>query len=350
VHNDCRKVLMKALRKPRIQLENRPFLPDHIPLRVPFIIFVDPSDKCNLLCNFCPTGDHKLMRSTPGRYYGPMNFQLFTKIIGDICKFERPIKVLRMYKDGEPLSNPELSAMVKLAKQSGCCEVVDTTTNAVLLTRSKADGLVEAGLDRINISIYGVRGEQYEQFCGRSVDFGKLVENIRYFYEVSRGRCTMNIKINGDVIPKEDVERFYEIFGNICDEINDEHVMSCWPEFDQEAHGVRVNELIGIYGQALTKVQVCPYVFYAFSINSDGSASTCFLDWQRTLIIGDVREQSIADIWRGAQLRKHQLMMLRGERSSHPTCHNCGQLTHGMPDNIDDHRKIVLEKLVILNR
>lgn len=324
---------------------DRPRLEEHIPLSVPFVINIDPSDKCPLKCKFCPTGDHELMKSTPGRWHGPMPFELFQKIVDDICGFEHPVKVLRLYKDGEPLANPRFVDMVRYAKESGACEVVDTTTNAVMLTREKSEALVEAGLDRMNISIYGMNSNQYDEFSGRSVDFERMVENIKHLYEISRGHMVINIKINGDVIPGEARDKFYATFGNFCDEINDEHVMSCWSGFDYEARGVAVNQTVGIYGHTLPgEVLVCPYVFYSFSINSDGTASTCFLDWDRQRLIGDAKTENVVNIWRGAQMRAHQEMMLRGERKSHPHCGSCGQMTHGSPDNIDPHREPLLEK------
>ncbi|MBU4009615.1 MAG: radical SAM protein, partial [Proteobacteria bacterium] len=106
---------MKAQIKPRIDLLNRTKLETVIPLTVPFIINVDPSDACNFQCKFCPTGDRKLMKKTPGRNHGIMDFELYKKIIDDICEFDKPIKVLRLYKDGEPLLNPRLAEMIRYA-------------------------------------------------------------------------------------------------------------------------------------------------------------------------------------------------------------------------------------------
>jgi len=336
---------MKAQIRPRIRLENRPVLQDLIPLSTPTVINVDPSDKCNLRCKFCPTGDHALMRSTPGRWHGPMKFDLFKKIVDDICQFPEPLKVLRLYKDGEPLSNPMIADMVRYAKQSGRCGVVDMTTNGIFLSPKKNLEIIDAGIDWINVSIYGMNSDQYDRFSGRKVDFDALVKNIRHLYE-HREDCKILVKINGDVIPSEDVQKFYDTFGDIADFVFVEHVMSCWPEFGIEDHGVGVNRDIGIYGQPIREVLTCPYIFYSFSINSDGSASTCFLDWERKLIIGDANTESVVDIWNGARLRAHQLMMLRGERKSHPICGNCGQMSHGLPDDIDTHAKMLLEKLV----
>lgn len=335
---------MKAIVKPRIRLENRPVLQNLIPLNTPTVINVDPSDKCNLRCKFCPTADHELMKNTPGRNHRPMSFILFKKIMDDIGRFPEPIKVLRLYKDGEPFLNPRFADMVMYAKQSRCCEVVDTTTNGILLSPQKNLEIVEAGIDWINVSIYGINQEQYDRFSRRKVNFEALVQNIRHLYE-NRGGCKILVKINGDLISSDDEQKFYDIFGDIADFIFVEHIMSCWPEFRLEEHGVQANQFVGIYGQPIKEVMSCPYIFYSFSINSDGRASACFLDWERKLIIGDANTESVVDIWNGAKLREHQMMMLRGERKGHPFCGNCAQLTHGMPDDIDAHAKLLLQKL-----
>lgn len=334
---------MKAEIKPRIDLVNRTKLETVIPLRTPFIINVDPSDACNFQCKFCPTGDRKLMRATPGRGHGAMDFELFRKIIDDICAFEEPIKVLRLYKDGEPLLNPRLAEMISYARQSGCCTRIDTTTNASLLNPAKNLELVEAGLDRINISIEGVNAAQYLDFSNYRIEFDKLVENIRHFHE-NRRQCEMIVKINGDTLTEADKERFYEIFGDIADGVYIEHIMSCWPEF--ELNGVEINQEVGIYGQEISEVMVCPYVFYSFSINSDGTASTCFLDWSRKLTIGDARVQSVKEIWNGAALHDYQKSFLSLRRKDHPVCGQCGQLSHGRPDNVDPQAAELLEKLL----
>ncbi len=333
---------MKAQIKPRIELENRTRLEEVIPLRTPFVIFVDPADTCNFKCKFCPTGDRDLMKKTPGRNFGIMDFELYKKIIDDICEFEEPIKVLRLYKDGEPLLNPHFADMVKYAKDKGCAERIDTTTNASLLTKEKSLRIIEAGLDRINISIYGVDNYQYRNFSGYDIDFDKLVDNIRFFYE-NRKQCKVLIKINGDILSEEEKEKFYNIFGDISDFIFIEHIMPCWPEF--ELKDVTVNTELGIYGQEILEAKVCPYVFYSFSINSDGSVSLCFIDWHRKLIIGNVQNETVKNVWFGENIKKYQKMFLKMKRKSHPVCKYCGQLTHGMPDNIDMFANELISKI-----
>ena len=333
---------MKAQIKPRIDLLNRTKLETVIPLKVPFVINVDPADTCNFQCKFCPTGDRALMEKTPGRNHGMMDFALYKKIVDDICEFDRPIKVLRLYKDGEPLLNPGLAEMIRYAKERRCAERIDTTTNGVLLDPGKSTELVAAGLDRINISIVGINARQYREFCKCKVDLEKLVENIRHLYK-HRKQCEVFVKINGDILSEGDKKKFYGIFGDIADGVYIEHIMACWSGF--EIKEVKVNQELGLYGQPIKEIQVCPYVFYSFSINSDGLASLCFLDWSRKLIIGDAKKESVKDIWNGDRLLKYQKMFLQKKRKNHSICGVCGQMSHGLPDNIDDYAEELLDKL-----
>jgi len=329
---------MKAKIKPRIQLEDREPLDKAIPLGTPWVIFVDPTDVCNFRCKFCPSSDVKLLRKV-GRPRDFMRLPLFRKIVEDICEFDKPIKVLRLYLHGEPLLNSNFAKMVKYAKDSGCCEKVDTTTNGSRLNPKLNLEIIEAGLDRINISIEGINAEQYLEFSRVKIDFDKFVENIKHFYD-NRKQCEMIIKIDGDFLSEEDKQKFYDIFGDICDGIFIEHTMNCWHGFD----GPKQNEEFGIYGQPIHKVKVCPYVFYSMSINVDGVVSQCFLDWARVLKVGNVRKESVKDIWNSDLLNKVRIHFLKKEMKWHFVCGDCSQLSHGMPVDLDDKAEEILKR------
>lgn len=334
---------MKAQIKPRINLEGRTALETVIPISTPFVLFVDPSSLCNFRCIFCPTGDRELIKST-GRWQGTLSFDLFQKIIDDLNEFDRPLKVLRLYKEGEPLLNKHLPDMIRYAKQSGRVDYIDTTTNGYLLTPEKSMKLIEAGLDRLNISVDGLSDQQFLEFTKTRVNFDEFVRNIRFFYD-NKQNCEVCIKMPGDNLSEEDKKRFFDTFGDYADRISLENFAPCWPEFDvEERTGVEIN--IGIYNQPIADVQTCPYIFYSMSVNSDGSVSLCFLDWARKLIIGDTRRQSLKEIWTGDSLFQHQLAHLQGKRHDNPTCAACGQLSHCLADNIDPYAKELAIKLL----
>jgi radical SAM protein with 4Fe4S-binding SPASM domain len=333
---------MRAQLKPRINLDDRTRLETVIPLATPFIVFVDPASSCNFKCSFCPTGHHDLIADT-GRFNGVMKFDLFTKIIDDLAAFDCPIKVLRLYKDGEPFLNKRLADMIAYAKQSGHVDYVDTTTNGSLITPERLGPVLEAGLDKINISVDGMSAITYKKFTGVEFDLQKLVDNVRWLY-ANRGGCEVVVKIPSELITSEaERQQFFDLFGDHCDRIFVENFAPCWPGFDIEAHtGVTISK--GIYQQEIGSTDVCPYIFYGYSVNADGLVSSCFLDWGRKLIIGDTRIQSMKDIWNSDAMNALRLQHLEGKRREHPVCGSCGQLSHCLPDNIDAHREVLLDK------
>lgn len=333
---------MKAQIKPRINLEGRTALQDVIPLETPFVLFVDPSSGCNFQCAFCPTGDRTLIKET-GRYQGAMSFDVYRKIIDDLALFPEKIKVLRLYKDGEPLMNKRLAEMVAYAKQSGHVPYIDTTTNGALLDPDRIGPVVEAGLDRVNISVNGMTREQYKNFTKYDFDFSRFVDNVKWLY-AHKGDCEIVIKIPGELITEAQKQEFFDTFGDYCDRIFVENFAPCWPQFDVETR-LGVTFTSGIYQQPIGRTNTCPYIFYAMSINADGVASACFLDWGRKLQVGDVREHSLLEIWNSQEFNELRLLHLQGERKQHPVCSKCGQLTHCLPDNIDAYAADLLPKL-----
>ena len=333
---------MKAQVKPRINLDNRTPLQEVIPLSAPFVLFVDPANTCNFRCTFCPTGDRELIKST-GRRQGLMDFDLYRKVIDDLSGFDRPLKVLRLYKEGEPLLHPRFADMVRYARESGSVEYIDTTTNGYLLTPEKVGPILDAGIDRINISVDGMSTEQYWEFTKTRVEFDEFVSNIRWLYE-HKGACEICVKIPGDILSEEAKRRFFDTFGDIADRVFIENFAPCWPTFDvEERTGMKITE--GIYGNAIRDVSVCPYIFYSMAVNTDGTVSLCFLDWARTLTIGDVRTHSLKAIWTGETTYQYRVAHLQGRRKDNSTCAGCGQLSHCLPDNIDAYVDILLKRI-----
>ena len=82
-------------------------------------------------------------------------------------------------------------------------------------------------------------------------------------------------------------------------------------------------------------MKVCPYIFYSFCVNFDGVVSSCFLDWNRKMVLGNLNHLTLKQIWEGSRMRHMRLMMLKGQRSDLSVCADCNQLEAGEPVNID---------------
>lgn len=337
---------MRAKHIPRIDIYDRIELKNALPLRTPYVIYIDPCDTCNFRCKFCPSGNLDLMKKTKGRGHGPMKMEVFQNIIDSLKEFDDPIRVIRLYKEGEPLVNPHFAEMVRYAKSSPYVNRVDTTTNASLLTPEKSLEIIDAGLDRINISVEGINSEQYRDFSGHNMDYQQFIDNIAFFYEHKK-QCEMNIKINGDILTPEQEEEFYDVFGNITDGINVEHTIEYWPKYNEMK--VDFDENVSLLGGQSQEVQVCPYVFYEMCINSDGTYSLCRFDWNHAMIM----DQHVGapptpkKIWDSITLWNFQQSFLRKERKmlSVLSCPKCGILKQGVPEDLDEFAEEILDEM-----
>ena len=316
-----------------------------IPLKTPFILYLDPSSACNLKCKFCPCGGaHKdLWTTEKAKSIGCMDFDLYKKIINDAKDFSDKIKVLRLYKEGEPMVNPNFAEMIAYAKESNCFINIDTTSNATLLNPRLNREIVKAGLNRINISVEGLNGEDYKNICGKEIDYEQFVANIKELYD-HKGDLHIFVKTIVENCSEEDElkkkNKFYEIFGDICDEISFEHIAPCWPGFDKKLY----SETTGVYGNKIQECKVCPRLFYILTINSDGAASRCIVDWNRKMLIGDVRNESLVELWK--KMDEYRIEHLKGNRRKMIGCDECLEIETAAIDNIDAYADELLRKFV----
>lgn len=332
---------MKAKTGSRFLNSDRTNLYDVIPLKTPFLIFLDPSSACNLKCPFCPCGGAHKDLWNEDKKQSVMDFDVYKKIIDDLSKFPDKIKTLRLYKEGEPLVNKKLPEMIKYAKDSGRVSRIDFTTNGTLLNPELNLRLIEAGVDRINISIEALNAEEYEKNSGYKLDFDNFLSNLEHLYN-NRGNCHIFMKINDFGLKGHTKDEFFNIFGNMCDEISIENVSDVWPEFDVSDYQQEFNK--SIYNEELNKVEVCPYIFYSMCVNSDASVSNCFLDWNHDHILGNAYQESLYDIWNGNLLKELRIAHLKMNKDKYKICKNCGQLNFATLDNIDKYADELLRR------
>jgi radical SAM protein with 4Fe4S-binding SPASM domain len=252
---------------------------------------------------------------------------LFNKIADDLTQFPQKLKTIKLYGFGEPLLNRNLPQMVSILKELNVTDRVETTTNGWWLEPATSDKLIAAGLDRIVISANGLSSAQIECITKARVNFEKYVENIRHLYD-NRGKCTVHIKTTNIVVDNWE-DHFYNTFGDICDEISIENVAPLWPGIESDAHPDR-----GFFNDELHTVNICPYIFYHMTVQANGMVSSCFIDWDRKNIIGNVNDKPLDDIWKGAQLKHLRVDHLLGQRKKHEICKNCNQLVYGQADDI----------------
>ncbi len=308
----------------RSRADDRP-LRDLLPLDTPLSLMVDPSNACNFKCIFCPTGDPHLLAEA-ARPIGLMPYELFRKIIDDLAGFPRPLKVLHLYKDGEPLANKALPGMVAYAKSSGRAERVETTTNGSLLTEARARQLIEAGLDGIRISIYGLDDRTYRDVVRARTSFATIRSNVERLFTLKcqRGAALqVHCKILDSGLSAEEKNRFTAAFAPISDSVHIDSIMG-WSTTPDRDMTLGLRPEFGTPGDPLNRARkVCSEPFMKLAVNFNGLVSVCCVDWALDTVVGDVRCEPLADIWNGSRIREFRLKHLAGRRNELRACASC---------------------------
>lgn len=341
-----------AIIQPRIYSAAKVSLEDSVPLDTPFSVHIDICSLCNFKCSFCFQADSQAMKAV-GLNRGMMELDLFKKIVDDLKSFDHKIKKIKIGNHGEPSLHPDLPAMIRYARESGTAEIIELFTNASKLEQKLNQSLIDAGLQRINISLEGLSDERYQQVAGVKQDFSAIVEGVRHLHSI-RGDCKIYVKIadqtsalSCDTVEKfalspQERDYFYEVFGNISDEIYIEKVVPQWAEVQLE----KQNQLseTGMYDQRVkVDKDVCPFIFMYLQFNCDGTTSPCTLDWPRKVVIGNVKDSSVKDIWNGQRLRRLQMTMLEGKRCDVNFCNNCMAPLVCVEEDLDPHKARLLE-------
>ena len=317
-------------------------LKEVLPLDTPLSLNIEASRACNIKCIYCVHSLSKEILSNIDFKPQIMDRNLYFKIVDDCKAFNKQIKTIRFSGYGEPLMNKHLAKMIAYTKQSEICNQITVFTNALLLNNETSEAIISAGIDVFRITIQGLSAKEYKKNAGVENDYKRLLENLEYLYKV-RGGCRIFIKmLNFAVDGKEEI--FYDMFGDLCDEIAIENVTEIGNDIDFSDIIQKKNKLIVTGEHEMNVVRVCPYPFYMLTINADGKVSACCKALDKAFLVGNVQRESLNEIWDNNRMNDFRVFQLKHTRFKHDICRNCDSLNYAVPisDIIDDHTEHLL--------
>jgi radical SAM protein with 4Fe4S-binding SPASM domain len=289
--------------------------------RFPVCIDMELTNNCNLHCLFCPTGTGVSLRNK-----GFMTEEVFNKIINDI----KEEKVgLRFSRWGEPTLHPKIINFFKMAKKDG--HLLHLNTNGQLLNESFIENLINSGLDSIKFSFQGVDEKTYQEMRQDS-SFKKLVENIKKMHEIRGERMLPYIHISTSTTYETDdvIRRFKDEIIPYCDLVTAgktklEHIEIEKTKLNKSQKEL-LSELKNKESMAEKRLKKCPEVFGKVSIDWDGQITACCSDYNREMIIGDIKGDSLYNTFHNDIVNKYREILRKKEFKKIPHCNRCFDL------------------------
>jgi radical SAM protein with 4Fe4S-binding SPASM domain len=277
---------------------------------MPIRLWVESASRCNLRCPMC------LNKSVPAANKGVMPPELFKKIVDEARHF---VKDMYLHHRGEPFLNPALFEMITLARQAGIRTRFHT--NGSLMNAEKAEALLQAGPDLVSFSVDGFERASYEQ-VRVGAKFEITVDNIVRLVEMRRAMKLRKPYVVVEKIrfrkpnPKENVEQIAATRKRFLDagvdEVIEKDEYTWTTEKAPEAEGPRT-------------ASACTFPWYAMVICADGMVTPCPQDFEAKMVMGNVNNSSLREIWNGEPYRALR-RKFKNDVDSLPLCRKCDRL------------------------
>lgn len=278
-------------------------------LKFPKLISLELTNACNAKCIMCP-------REQLTRKIGNISMDVVEKLCQDA--YGQPIKKINVFGFGESLLHPRVIEITRYIKHSLPDVELNLSTNAQLLNTQMAEALLSSGIDNVNIDIDGATKKTYEAIR-KQLDFETVVSNARSFIDM-RNKNHAKVKISVTIIDMDitrpEIDAFRKTWSRAVDTVYINHYNTWTGIFPDRNNGGKA---------AGGFLFPCKNPWREMIVNYDGSVSFCCMDFNSTVVIGNIMEQTIQQIWNGEKVERLRQLHLDGKYREIPICRNCNE-------------------------
>lgn len=294
---------------------------------------VELINACNFRCSFCPQGELK-------RKQRPMDFDLAKKILRDFADMGQKHPI-RCHLLGEPLLYPRFFDFVEEAHDVG--QRILLVTNGSRFQEENIEDIFRTKLDQLLISLNTPEREGYNEQRGTNMPFETYMHGIERMVEEAvkrdEGPETM-INVLYDQSKTDDPQEIRRVNGlanqwvNVVRRITGQKELSV-EEVDHFDPSLRTE--IQLYdnlrimfqpyhswgeGQS-PELHFCAFPWKQLAILVDGQATACCVDSEGEINLGNVREQTVEEIWNGPEITRIRDSFWNKQRAVEPRCIRC---------------------------
>lgn len=277
----------------------------------PYQYTIEPTNECNLKCDFCPQSDPQHQSRRPVGRLSPENLSLF---LGRISRAGSVNRNINFTLDGEPFINKDFIAFVGIAAERGYFSVF--ASNGIFINAANADRLIAAGPFRASID-FASDEKIFEKIRGGKGHYDLVLRNLRYLCEKSRVNPGVHIDIHdissyGGVNPEESLTKMRALFPSD---------LSPRVRFDSRQFHNFCGHL-GSPGKA-DDYRLCPYPWTQMAATWNGDCVPCCRDTVGRSVLGNVFADEIMQIWNGEPYRRFRQNLIDCHPEKNAACRGC---------------------------
>lgn len=264
---------------------------------------------CNAKCIFCPhcTSPEEIP-------HGRMHDDVIKKIVDECAK--HPVGRISPYLTNEPLMDRRMPDIIAYVHKK-CHPFIKTkiNSNASMLTEDMSGRLLASGLSQLWFSVNGYSPETYRASMG--LDFNTSMANIDAFLTMKKklGKRRPSVKVTTLrttlTEPELPAARKYWAARDVT--------------FSVHHMDNRAGDMVKSIAPGKLKVKRnCDLFLKQAYIVENGDMILCCHDWKQTVVLGNVAEKSIREIWNSETFLDRIYEYYEGRFKNIEICRTCG--------------------------
>ena len=290
----------------------------------PGALLIDITNRCNAKCVWCPNPDLTNV--------GAMDMDVYRKIIDD---YGSRGGVLTFGTFGEPLMDKHMKKRIEYLKCYPKIHKIEILTNGFFLNENIVPTIIENEVG-VDISLDELDKQTFEDV--KKMSFDIVRDNIVNFLKANSEATTpvpVNIRIKTMKTVEETLEQelFKVITSYDCSVVLnsiDDNIISNWAgKLDKESfikeYEISTNNKTQFTHKRFnqTNIAPCTQLWKWMVVYWDGSVVLCCADMFSQAIVGDLKSNSIAEVWNGSQMKGHRDQMINRKRFEVAICQDC---------------------------
>lgn len=263
----------------------------------PYLIQVEPTNRCNLKCLSCPCGRGELEREPHD-----MSFGDFRRLVDDMGRY---LLLMVLWSWGEPFMNRDLPKMIRYATENGI-QTVSSTNCHFLNDEDFVADVMTAGLSSLIVAVDSTSIHSYAEYRreGNAANVVRGVENLVRIKRKSGAKTRINLRMVAMRQNEHEIDQvrsFARDLGADIFSVKTANPSSGTIYLDSQIipNNPRLRRYLyhrDSYERVLSK-RPCRRIWTMTNVHSNGDVVPCCRDHTSSVKLGNFLEEPLSRIW-----------------------------------------------------
>jgi len=289
----------------------------------PRYIQLQTINACQASCTMCPYPVYSKVFQR-----GRMDDALFDRVVDEIARHDEVETFVPMLQN-EPLLDKRLFEKIAQVKRATGGRVrVELVTNGAFLTDETVERIRESGLDTLDVSLDAASPEVYAR-VRPGLDFDAVIAGVERVIAARLPHTKLYVRLVRVRENVREVKAFARRWRDLGVPvfIYSAHDRAGSVERFDADHRIAERELTFLQRLERRASRLymghCPVPFAMTSVLHDGQMLMCVHDWGRKVVVGNVGEASIAELWNGERMREIRRALSARRYHDVAACRDC---------------------------